>query len=291
MVISLLATLICSCVKTPSDQKVIVEFNDLTVLEVDFNSDAGNHTEEYPLWSSEKALDHNDPSAPEKYTVKFNGTKYTGAYQDSYVPYGASYISHEYMGDDVEFTINAETGELTSFRYRKNPYSQDNTLDETGCRKIADEFAGKYINASDYTVTVDVPTAGSRKYRFHYEMAINGLETLEYLSVAVDESGNIVSFNSRLLNSFNNVVDVVYDEEKVVNAIENKLKSIYKDVDTYEGYEMEGFYITKLKDGGYGFVCSVAAEFERIDLGDGTYYRPSTLITLLIKGSTTKPAS
>ena len=140
----------------------------------------------------------------------------------------------------------------------------------------------------DYAITVDVSTESSW---YQYDRLIGHQETLEYLAIEVDKSGNIISFNSRMLNSFNNVVDVLYDEEKVADAIENKLKSIYKDVDTYEGYEIEKIYITKLKDGGYGFFCSVAAEFERIDLGDGTYYRPSTLINLLVKGSTTKPAN
>lgn len=288
VVISLLATLICSCVKTPLDKKVIVEFNDLTVLEVDFNSDAGNHAEEYPLWSSEKALDHVDASAPEKYTVKFNGTKYTGDYQDSYVAYGESCISHEYEGDNVEFSINSDTGELTSFRYRKNPYSQDNTLDETDCRKIADEFAGKYINVHDYAITVDVSTESSW---YQYDRLIGHQETLEYLAIKVDKSGNIISFNSRMLNSFNNVVDVVYDEEKVIDAVESKIKEIYKDVDSYEGYEISRYHITKLKDGSYGLLYSVSATVQRIDLGDGTYAVMSTPITLLITGSTTKPAN
>lgn len=290
MVISLLATLICSCVKTPPDQKTIVEFSNLTVLEVYSNSDSGNHAQEYPLWSSEKVLDHVDPSAPEKYTVKFNGTKYIGDYQDSYVAYGASYISHEYSVDDIKFTINADTGELTSFRHTKNPYPQYNTHGEAECRKIADEFAGKHIDVSNYKVTADF-TAELNRYKFTYDRMIGQLQTSEYLTVTVDTSGNIISFTSSMLNSLKNVVNVVYDEEKVIDAIENKLKSIYKDVGNYEGYEVEGFFITKLKDGGYGFFYSVAAEFERIDLGDGTYYRPSTLINLLVKGSTTKLAN
>ena len=54
LLISAMTIIGSGCVLNQTDQKVIIEFKNLTVLETTFNPDAGKHAYEYDLWSYEK---------------------------------------------------------------------------------------------------------------------------------------------------------------------------------------------------------------------------------------------
>ena len=115
--------------------------------------------------------------------------------------------------------------------------------------------------------------------------------TSESLHLTVDSDGCIVSFNTNMLHAFDNIADVRYDEDKIVEIISYKIANIYKNVDTYREYTIKNFYFTKLKNGSFGLVYNIDCIFEKVYIGnDGSYTIPTTPITLLITGATTRPA-
>lgn len=295
LTVSLLTITVSGCVndklesEKTDDQKIIVEFSDVTVLEGRFNEDAGNHTYEYEPWDTKFADGYISPSAKKTVTVKFNGVKYTGKYSSSegYAP-NTPYTVHVYKGENCRFTTKADTGELLSFEFSKNP-DPGETLDEAKCRQIADEFASKYIDVSGYQVEAKI-NAKSNKCKFTYGKYIADRETYEALAITVDGNGNIVYFHSRLLHAFDSVVAVEVDEERITAAIDAKLASIYEGVDNYDRYVVKEVTLTRLVDGRFAFVYAVSAKFEKVYTEDGSYIERSTPIWLLVVTSNTRPA-
>ena len=278
------------CAQKQTDQKVIIKFENLNVLETTFNPDAGKHAYEYDLWSYEKNDIYEEKikaTVPKEFTVKFNGKKYTGTFNEVHRAIPGPFTC-SYRGENFSFEINAKTKELVAFTYQANTFDHGQTPDEAKCREIADNFASKYIEINQCSVETTISTA-SNQYRFEYSRSISGIETKDYFYVRVDGNGNITDFYSRVMHGFDNVLAIEFDEKQILDAIETKLVTIYEGVDNYESYTVRNFSIIQLEDGRFALMYNINAQFEKKHFDDGSYTIPQTPIRLLITGATLKP--
>ena len=292
LVISAMTIIGSGCVQNQTDQKVIIKFENLTVLETTFNPDAGKHAYEYDFWSYENRKIYEEKiksTSSKEFTVKFNGKKYTGTFNDVNRIVPGPFTCY-YRGENFSFEINAKTKELVSFTYHVSAFDHGQTLDEAKCREIADNFASKYIEINQCSVEATIST-GSNQYMFVYSRNISDIETGEVFYVYVDGNGNITDFYSRVMHGFDNVLGIEFDEKQILDAIEAKLATIYEGVDNYESYTVKNFYIVQLEDGRFALVYNVNAQFEKKYFDNGSYTVPLTPIRLLITGATLKPAN
>lgn len=292
LVISAMTIISSGCTQNQIDQKVIIEFENLTVLETSFYSDAGKHAYEYDPWSYEKRKFYKEKaesSAPKEFTVEFNGEKYTGAFDcvDRIVPGPLTYY---YNGEYFNFEINVKTKELVQFSYHAKAFDSAPILDEAKCRADADAFASKYIEVDQCRVDITM-LSNSERCMFMYTREINGIETGEYIYLIINGNGNITDLYLRMHDAFDNVVAIVFDEEKVFDAIEAKLATIYEGVDDYEGYTVDSYCVVKLDNGEFGILYYITAELGKVYSADGSsFHYNRTPIKLLITGATVKPA-
>ena len=271
---------------------MIIEFKNLTVLEAIFNPDDGKHAYEYDLWSYEKKAIYEEKaksSAPKEFTVEFNGEKYTGTFLDvdRIVP---GPITLYYRGELFAFDINDKTKELVSFSYHAKAFDSAPILDEAKCRADADAFASKYIEVDQCRVDITM-LSNSERCMFVYTREINGIETGEYIYLIINGNGNITDLYLRMHNAFDNVVAIEFDKEKISDAIEAKLATIYKGVDDYEGYTVDCYCVVKLDNGEFGIMYDITAELGKVySANESSFHYNRTYIRLLITGATVKPA-
>ncbi len=283
----------CTEKKTEPQQDVIIEFKNLTVLEAIFNPDDGKHAYEYDLWSYEKKHAYEEriaaAAAPKKFTIEFNDEKYTGVFSHVYRTIPGPFLC-SYDGEYFDFEINAKTKEFVSIDYHPKAFDRAPILDEAKCRADADAFASKYIEVDQCRVDITM-LSDSTQCQFKYTREINGIKTGEYIFLRVDGNGVLTRLYLRMHNAFDNVVAIEFDEEKVFDAIEAKLATIYEGVDDYEGYTVDSYCVVKLDNGEFGIMYDITAELGKVYSADGSsFHYNQTYITLLITGATVRPA-
>ena len=288
--IGMISSLMCSCsnLKNKSENissledesgNNIVDQYEFVALEVGSfdSSDGGQHVSEYPIWAPEKLNYHQDISAPKEASVEFNGIKYTGTYEATSVFIPNTFLQHKYEGKDAWFRINATTGELCNFM-SLHKMADKATISETECREIADDIADDYIDLNKYKVVSEVrPKDENMSCVFMYYREINGYKTADYMTVAVDGTGNIISVCIYMLGTFDDVEKIESYDDKVQEVIRNKLGVIYKENNLWKGYDEEDVILVKLDDGNIALLCTIKNEFMNGNYGF------STLTQLLIK--------
>lgn len=136
-----------------------------------------------------KRNSYEDKDAPQTAEVVFNGKTYKGEYEFSIIKRHFFNVSDFYDGQGVFFSINRENAQLESIVISDKAEEGDKVADE--CRKIAEELARKYIDLSQYTLSINEYT---RLYGFSFIRMIKGVATSDVLSVVVRSSGEIVCF-------------------------------------------------------------------------------------------------
>lgn len=191
-----------------------------------------------PIWSDINGLGEVDETASKEMTVFFNGVEYTGEYYrtEEDVPY--TYPMHRYEGEEADFGINAETGELVYLSFDR-PLPENGTADEEYCRKVADELADDYINLKRYKVDSSVSETGAELFTFDYYIEKGGYKTADALRITVDGEGNIKYFRKYLLGSFENVLYVKKPNEKRVEKAFDELFSEAREAYPQSWYEWE----------------------------------------------------
>ncbi len=265
------------------DQKITLEFRGLTVLEADFNSDSGNHACEYSPWNREsiqKEVQKSISKAPKRITVEFNGKEYTGDFANAIKIIPFSQVTYCYFRDNFHFETDASTNELTKFEILKSTTS-GKMVSESKCLEIANEFANKYINLSEYKCVSEINTV-LNICQISYTREIGSVEAHDALYINVDSYGDIVYFHAKTLQAFDNVKKIIIDENSITTAIDEKISEMYKGVSDYEKYLIVSSYATRLEDGGYGLVYNIEVKFKAINTGDGSCSVRINPITLLI---------
>ena len=252
--------------------------NDFQVLEIEGSYDGTDQG----LHMSELSLGVIDASQiPSEATVTILGKTYFGTYRDSYTSDISLLVEHRYRGEGGTFTINAKTGECSSF-VLKQDISTHATLTYDQCKEAADAFAKNYIDLSKYKTEVAIYESYSNYYySVTYYREISGLKTSDRLLVSVDGNGNIKSFGCYDLHAFENVASVQIDQTKLTAAIESKLNTIYQNVPTRIGYEADDIILLRLPNGSIGFRYRIINRFQYVSEGKiaGSY---SSVLELLV---------
>ena len=160
---------------------------------------------------------HQDATAPESYTITFEGKEYTGTYSYSLYPIGSDQIQHTYIvNDKINFSINGKTQEFVQFY---SVYALGSpTLSQQECFDIINSKIVNYINPDDYQLTI---TDSQKICTFRYVKYHRMIKTSEYVNIVMSkDTGNIVVFASNMLGRFpaennlsaNNSVQAVNDD-------------------------------------------------------------------------------
>ena len=199
-----------------------------------------------PIWSDINGLGEVDETAAKELTVLFNGTEYTGEYYrtEEQVPY--TFAIHKYEGDEADFEINAETGELVFIEFKRD-LPENWTVDEEYCREVADNLANDYINLKRYKVDSTVGEAGSKLLIFDYYIEKSGYKTADTLRILVDGNGNIKYFRKYMLGSFVNVLYVKKPNEKRVEKAFDELFLEAREAYPQSWHEWEEDTVTLIK--------------------------------------------
>ena len=159
-----------------------------------------------------------DYTAPEQMTVKVNGKKYTGAFDDKYG--SGNDVMLVYEGEDCRFTVSAVSGELLHF-FRRGLPKTTKEISNKEARKIADSIAGDYIYIRDYEITVD-----KSSNRFTYTRYISGYPTTEELEINLREDGELESIELNDIGMFGRVESVNIDQDELDDALDRKLNEL-----------------------------------------------------------------
>lgn len=224
-----------------------------------------------------------DETAPETVTVEFEGKEYTGTYDYSYYDSYRINQGNTYKLGDMYFSVSAENGKLLGITLDPE-LSGDKTLEE--CRSIAKSVAGKYIDTDKYNLE---EKTGDRLHFYTYKRHLHGQETAEYLSVIVTSSGEISSFNSSMLGSFDSAnlkknTSIEYVETlcspEAENIATNKAKSVIGKEQMYKNTEK--ICLIALPDGTVGMAYDINFE-KRVPTNEGFVYVESFTKRVLVK--------
>lgn len=163
---------------------------------VDTTDGTGASVREYALWSAAACTSHVDETASKTKTVVFEGKQYTGEYSRSMTETYNTYQTDFYSTGQELFCVNAETGELTDIIL---PNNGEGNMDADACQEIAFNLADKYIDRSEYTLTV---SSYETSHGYLFTKYIDGIETNEKLSIGIKKNGKISVFSHSMLGAF-----------------------------------------------------------------------------------------
>jgi len=225
------------------------------VAAVDSN-DGGLHADECTEWSTDKCSAFVSQSATNNKTVEFNGKTYIGEYWYSVVELFNTYQTDYYTFDDGWFAVNQSDNSLSSIIFY-DIKTGSKTVDD--CEEEALRLAKQYIDVDHYELTTQ-----SDEYinTYIFQRYIDGCKTCANLSIGFSTNGDVVTFsvmmtdeieanlNQRGIISAKSTVERLgSDNGKMV--LENKIKSIYPNLNEYEIVEK---IIVILDDGSVGMV-------------------------------------
>lgn len=180
------------------------------------NASSSQTYSQFELWTSENLNSHIEKTAENSVTVKFNGAKYTGQYQYSYVELGTNYKINKYYFAGGMFSVNSTTGDLHSIYFHLDTTYEKEISIEDGAR-IAEQIAVKYLDVTDYEFRQkDMEFF----YSYVYEKKLKDVYTYEKLALTVNYKGEIVGFAFYMGNAFPSPKDVGKYEDRI-----NKLSS------------------------------------------------------------------
>ncbi|MCD7944810.1 MAG: hypothetical protein LUH43_08030 [Clostridia bacterium] len=272
------------------------------------DSDPGSHSSEYALWSDENYLQHEDSTAPETYTITFNGVELTGTYLYSRTGYGDLFQRNYYQIEASDgylggyFTIRTDTNEVVDF-VRGHEYPENYDDDVRGeysfeqCKASAEALVSQYIHIEDYELETEEEGALDH---FVYTYCVDGIETKDRVSILVSTyTGEVTLFSAGDLGAFSENSEVtatstvntsdaaeVLTSDEAEEILEAKVNAIYSDYDSYEIYYQ---VLIKLPDGSIGMLNTVTVKYStELDTGETAYNGYQIMILLCNSSSVTE---
>ena len=203
------------------------------------NAAVSYSTTENIIWPIE---DIDDAEAPREYTVSFQGKSYTAPYIDTQQARFCSYLSRQYIGEDVRFNIREDTGEIVfisiaeSDNYNTEPLLDDVADPEKTAIAIADQVVADFAPLSDYERTVSAEDASIEKngvtypctiYRILYMKYRCGLPTQDLFYVTVSSKGNFDAISIGETGVFDEFPEDSIDLEEISKSVDAKIQEIY----------------------------------------------------------------
>ena len=233
---------------------------------------------EFGIYDSEVGANHNIDiklgtttyvDAPNKKMMQItvNGITYKADYEQSQKGYLYNEDFNLYRSVDdtyiIEMSVNKNTGivDMCMLVNKKYLSSKDPTqkLNQDECTEIAYKILGQYVNSEEYTLTCvekDYRTTGGRYdiYQYWFYRIIDGVVCNDSAYIVITEYGDLYGYQFTCLGEMKDAV--VPSEEELSDmrvAVDNKIKSIYANVEKSYGveYEIRDEYFVRLADGKY----------------------------------------
>lgn len=237
----------------------------------------------YPIWNSNKSTFKENEISKGTINITFNGKEYKGEYVETTTLRYCDCPVHVYklFGDSgfprEEIYINSLTGEPEIFINHYADELDTKKLNQTQLRSISDELVKDYINFDKCIIEEKMDSMGDM--RISYTKTLNGIKTSEEIFVEITSGGNIIQFNRKMTNRFN---DTLLDDARINDKIQqlqsdSALLALDKFIDDYyaeykkiysyhcKGYENVVYEIIDkrlvyLDDGNLGMVYTFSTE-------------------------------
>lgn len=202
----------------------------------------------------------------------FYGKSYEGVYDQSLKVRYTSFNADQYQTEDGRFIfyLRSDTGTLYSFSvvdpeagHISISHKESEDLQAVAL-SMAETIAKQYLsNIEAYEVKIKpilpLTEDDSTGYRVTYVKKIQGFETSDYLTVAVDGDGYFRSMALGELNGFDAFEETIqFDTDTVDQSILEKVKELYGTTYyQYHSHEITSQKICRTKDGKFGIYSSV----------------------------------
>ena len=191
-------------------------------------------------------------------TVYLNGQNWTAIYKENWekTDYRETRYTYDGIsnGKAVSFTINSVTGKCENFAFKNTELiDRSERLPMEKLYEIANKIflsGGFTEDPENYQLSAEGDN-GKAGYWFKFSRFVEGIETSEYVMIALTNKGDFRWFSGNRIGEMKDIDVSGFDMDKLYDAIEVKLKKIYGDA--YVGFERDGAILTKLTNGSYVF--------------------------------------
>ena len=202
-------------------------------------------------------------------TVNIQGISWTAEYEctKSETDYAETLRAYTGVsnGKNVTFMINAVTGECEVFGFNNLKDASDAKLTRDELYEIAYKnlMEGEYTDDPENYVLSNEADNGLLGYTFKFSRFVDGIETAECACITIKHSGEFYFYLGYHIDEMKHIDVSDIDMDKLYNAIESKLKNIYKDA--YVGFKKSGAVYTKLTNGKFIFDCTICVDVKSTD--------------------------
>ena len=201
-------------------------------------------------------------------TIEIAGKTWTGTYTGSNKSDYYMDDSDEYLGRDgetaINFSINRETGACRMF-YIGGDLGGGEELTRDECYAKGIEHLKTYVeNIEEYELMSESKSYAHKGYYFYLYRVVGGIKTSDYISIGVTNTGEVFSHSLYSIGSMKDVDVSGIDVEKVNSAVEDKVRSIYKNYENITT-NTKNITLSKRSDGTYVFEYYVSVETDKND--------------------------
>ncbi|MBQ8404488.1 MAG: hypothetical protein IJX55_08720 [Clostridia bacterium] len=245
-----------------------------------------NHTVEFSVGDINHFVD--ESKANERKIIEINGRTWAGRYNFSVdSPYYGCDMDH-YSGVNpltwekiFHITYNRDTGELIGFTANKvcftnipeTPITQDEAYEK------AIEFLNKTVtDMENYVFDYSIESKSVNGYKFEFYKSINGIKTMETITVEITGAGDISEYFLRGCGATENVDLSALNMDALNKVIETKVNTIYKD--TFDVTSTSKITLNRLEDGTFYFYCITTVNGRTSE--DGELQQESSVIAVMV---------
>ena len=248
----------------------------------------GLHKEEYKINLGDY---ENNIFADKEKSIEWQGEHFSGVYEKTMTSdlYSEDFDYYTNKEKKLSFAINPKTDEL--FYYLSSSDEIYNSINkifsEDECRETAEAFLKEFIDDFDQysimNVMRDEFSTGGVSYTFFYSRDFGGIHSTDNVCVGVFSSNDITWLDLRTYGTLKDAELPEYNEEKVQEAIDKKLETIYENIydENEVKFKEKERLVMKLDDGSMGLKISVEAEIIPKDTNSKSYYELTELIVCL----------
>ena len=222
-----------------------------------------NREEEFKIETPHSFID--ESKKDERKFIEINGRTWAGRYNFSTETFYYGKDIDIYSGIDpltwekiFHIMYNRETGELVGFKAEPQCFTNlpKEQASRNECYAKAMEFLNKIVaNMDEYTLNAEKEKEEVNGYSFEFYRTVNGIKTMERISIEITGAGDISSYYLVGLDSIGNVDLSGLNTTTLNKTIDEKINNIYKNkFDIKSNYDME---LCRLKDGRYYLYCII----------------------------------
>ena len=212
---------------------------------------------EYSAWNQGS---YKDESRSSDITIKLGNTSISGKYLHSELMFGTNEVCHTYVDSNNNFFDVDDNNTIINYFWGN---SGDSNVVKTKeeCRQIAVDFIFDVskIELTDYIEEIDYNSA-RKLYTFTFVKYMRDIESMDMVSVVVEENGHIYSYNSTLFGAIKENDVPVFDLADIEISVKEKLDELTKDArEKFDSvkYGNIQYQISLIDDAEYAVLCTV----------------------------------